>query len=461
MAQRNQGLARDNNLSEDIDDGQAINNLAGAGVDQDLFIFINNLNNTSELIWQPSGTAAAIVADSSTNPNRRFLFGTEIPFTFTTNDVIVKVEVRDNLNTDTDGSYTDDAFATDDTEYYIVDLALGQGSFRNQRAFGLATSKGGSPIEIPSAWRTRNVLFTRSDAVTQENIIKIATPEIQNTSDNTGGDIGAASSFSYSIGENFSAAFDTIEANIDVANFKRIQKYSTDSSVSSDRDVRLEGTIRSGDPDAFINTQGRLDRDSNPSTPGVFITDPFSDITDIEATRAFSTSANPWEESPLDSDGFGRLTTQSTQVNIGNLLFADGLKISGLTITAAETAIGPDYGVGGDFLLTSEGGSEISSIGSGYTTGTYDLVGGTGQKGRISLTSSNGAVTGLTSNLTIADGGVGYSINDVLQIDGGDGNAYIKVIGLTAVQVKTPGEFTHKLGVNIDGVEYFLCLGSS
>ena len=43
MAQRNQGLARDNNLSEPLDDGQAITNLAGAGVDQDLFIFINNL----------------------------------------------------------------------------------------------------------------------------------------------------------------------------------------------------------------------------------------------------------------------------------------------------------------------------------------------------------------------------------------------------------------------------------
>jgi len=25
--------------------------------------------------------------------------------------------------------------------------------------------------------------------------------------------------------------------------------------------------------------------------------------------------------------------------------------------------------------------------------------------------------------------------------------------------VKAAGEFTHKLGVNIDGVEYFLCLG--
>ena len=50
MSQRNQGLARDNNLSEPIDDGQAINNLAGAGVDQDLFIFINNLNNILTII---------------------------------------------------------------------------------------------------------------------------------------------------------------------------------------------------------------------------------------------------------------------------------------------------------------------------------------------------------------------------------------------------------------------------
>jgi hypothetical protein len=247
MSQRNQGLARDNNLSEPIDDGQAINNLAGAGVDQDLFIFINNLNNTSELTWDPNGSQASITTSS--------------------------------------------------------------------------------------------------------------TSEIQNNEANNGGNIGAASSFSYSIGGNFNAAFEGIEANVDVANFKRVQKYSSNASVASDRDVKLEGVIRSADPDGANDAAAKLDRTANPQAPGVYITDPFSDITNIGATRAFSTSANPWSEAT------GKLTTPSEQVNIGNLLFADGIEIDGLSITTAS------------------------------------------------------------------------------------GN------------VKDPGEFTHKLGVNIDGVEYFLCLG--
>ena len=351
MAQRNQGLARNNNLAEDLDDGQAINNLAGAGVDQDLFIFINNLKNTSELVWDPNATAADI-----TDTNTRFLFGTEVPFVFTTNDPIIKVTIRDNLDLDSDGEYVDEPYETDETQYYIVDLAIAEGSFRNQRTFGLATSENGSAITIPTAWRTRYVLFTRSDAVTQENLLKIATPEIlNNAAANTGGDIGAASSFSYSIGGDFNAAFEGIEDNVDVANFKRIQKYSENASVSSDRDIRIEGIIRSGDPAAENSAPADL---TGNLSPGVFITDPFSDVTDIERTRAFSTSANPWSEAS------GKLTTPSTQVNIGNLLFADGLKIDGLTTTAASG------------------------------------------------------------------------------------------------QVRTPGEFTHKLGVIIDGVEYFLCLGA-
>jgi hypothetical protein len=193
--------------------------------------------------------------------------------------------------------------------------------------------------------------------VTQDNIIKIATPEIQNNAANNGGNIGAASSFSYSIGGNFNAAFEGIEANVDVANFKRVQKYSSNASVASDRDVKLEGVIRSADPDGANDAAAKLDRTANPQAPGVYITDPFSDITNIGATRAFSTSANPWSEAT------GKLTTPSEQVNIGNLLFADGIEIDGLSITTAS------------------------------------------------------------------------------------GN------------VKDPGEFTHKLGVNIDGVEYFLCLG--
>jgi hypothetical protein len=60
---------------------------------------------------------------------------------------------------------------------------------------------------------------------------------------------------------------------------------------------------------------------TNAKSPGVFITDPFSSILNITKTRAFSTSAQPWFEDTA------KLTTRSTQVNIGDLYFESGIKI--------------------------------------------------------------------------------------------------------------------------------------
>ena len=51
MAIQNQGYRKDLNLEETTIDTQALNNLAGAGIADDLRIIQNNLRNLSNYRW--------------------------------------------------------------------------------------------------------------------------------------------------------------------------------------------------------------------------------------------------------------------------------------------------------------------------------------------------------------------------------------------------------------------------
>jgi len=79
------------------------------------------------------------------------------------------------------------------------------------------------------------------------------------------------------------------------------------------------------------------------------------------------------------------------------------------------------------FYISNAGGTVTGSNGSGYSPGTYDLTGGSGTGARLTVTSSSGAITGATSGLSFANGGRNYEVDDVLLIDGGDQNSYIRV----------------------------------
>jgi hypothetical protein len=290
MALRNQGFERSLNLGESVDDRQILNNLAGGNAQLDIALFRNNKRNTSTLVWQPNTNASGIV-------DNRFVFPTTVPFIYTNGDVVkVTGAGLGNLNT----------IAT----YFVVDLVVGLGILRNQSAFGLALTKGGSRIALGNI--NAAVTFLRNDEVTKENIFNIATPETLEQGVST-----EASTFSYDIGASFTAAFDTIDSNIDTANFLRTQKYTTNNSIATDRQVRIEGGVGVFDLDQFNTTAANL---SDDKSPGVFITDPFSNVLSIGKTRAFSTNSQPWEEDT------GRLTTKSTQVNIGDLYFENGIK---------------------------------------------------------------------------------------------------------------------------------------
>lgn len=315
------GLELRTNLAEPLQERQALENLAGPGIDQDLEIFVNNLKNTSELIFDPNGLDADII-DNAT----RFLFPRDVGFIYTSGDRVT-LEIRDTENgeitaVNVDGSMTPE-------EYIVSDYEFGLGSLRNQRAFGLITTEGGSLQDL-SALESKFVTFVRDDSVSQENLLRISTPEILNSPETTGSADGAGDFFfSYDVGSSFDDSFNEIENNVNSSNFKRREKYVQNDSVTSDKRIQIQGTLKVQDPAAELNDPNDLE---NETAPGIFVTDPFSDITDIQATRAFSTASNPWTEGTDD------LITQSQQVNIGNLNFANGIRIDGLDVNSVSAA---------------------------------------------------------------------------------------------------------------------------
>jgi hypothetical protein len=259
--------------------------------------------------------ADSIVLEWEFGPNtskiesNKYVFPTTVPFVYTNGDEVqVTGTSLGNLETN--------------KMYYVVGLDLSQGDRRNQAAFGLALEPNGSLVSLGAI--TDNVTFIRADIVTQENLLNIATPRILDSNAGLTGD-----TFSYNIGASFGDAFDVIEGNIDGFNFLRSSKYIQNDSTAINRPITIEGTLDINDPANFNSTEANLAEDKS---PGVYISDPFSDILNISRTRAFSTSAQPWEV------GTGELITTSAQVNIGDLNFQSGISFE--TITDLSTASG-------------------------------------------------------------------------------------------------------------------------
>lgn len=307
MASRNLGFERERNLDESDDDRQILNNLGGGNIADDIALFRNNNRNVSELLWEADGDGASIV-------NNKFIFPRDVLFIYTNGDeVTVEGNSLGNLNSS--------------TTYYVVDLELNVGSQRNQLAFGLSTTEGGSRVSVGAI--NEDITFIRTDIVTKENLLKLATPLILDSGVDLNGD-----AFAYNIGNTFTEAFDTIEESVGLFNFLRREKYATNGSLSSSRKIVIEGFNKINDPDAFNSSEANLNQ---PNSPGIFVTDPFSSVLNIGKTRAYSTDSNPWAE------GADALVTKSEQVNIGDLFFSNGIKFESLDDLASENGLAEDF----------------------------------------------------------------------------------------------------------------------
>ena len=141
-----------------------------------------------------------------------------------------------------------------------------------------------------------NFIFSRQDAVHQQQIINYISPEIQD------------SDFSYLDG-GINATMDSTQANIESAEYFMGKKYRGDRDTTVDDQLKFEGSVVINDPDDYNNSSSNV-LGSSPvrRSPGVYIGD----------TRAFSSDNNPWNKVGT------ALTTSADEVSIGELAFLDG-----------------------------------------------------------------------------------------------------------------------------------------
>ena len=294
MAKQNQGFRKDLNLEEVVNDTVAINNLAGAGIANDLRIIQNNLRNISTL------SCNTVTNGFFSFPNNEFVF---------TNDDVVKVNPTVVI-----GGIT----LTDNTEYFICN-SNGETQFKlssKPSTLGINTI---IPSNVSATGITIN--FLRKDEVNQGNVINFIKPEIQDGGGGGGGgvDSGGDSNFDY-LGGSVNNTFDTVSSTNESSKFFIGQKYRKDEDRTTNKNLNYEGTISISDPVSLnVNSTGL----SNSKSPGVYIGE----------TRAFSSDNNPWSEVS------SALLTDSTEVSVAELNFANNITIEGITVNTA-TSVG-------------------------------------------------------------------------------------------------------------------------
>ena len=281
MAKQNQGFRKDLNLEEVDIETVAINNLAGAGIANDLRVIRNNLRNISTI------SCNTVTNGFFSFPNNEFVF---------TNDDIVGVSTNVTIGATT---------LTFGAEYFICNS-------NGETQFKLSTipSTVGINTIIISDVTGIAVTFLRKDPVTQDNVINYIQPQIQDTEN-----------FSYG---NINDTFRNVSSQNETARFFISQKYRADEDKTTSKDLNYEGTVSISDPvNLNVNSAGL----SNAKSPGIYIGD----------TRAFSNDNSPWSEDT------SALLTESTEVSIGELKFADNITIEGITANSATSVLATTF----------------------------------------------------------------------------------------------------------------------
>jgi hypothetical protein len=247
MAKQNQGFRKDLNLEEVDIETVAINNLAGAGIANDLRVIRNNLRNISTI------SCNTVTNGFFSFPNNEFVF---------TNDDVVKVNPTVAI-----GGIT----LTTNTEYFICN-SNGETQFKlssKPSTLGINTI---IPSNVSATGITIN--FLRKDEVNQGNIINFIKPEIQDGGGAGGVGGAGGDDFDYLRG-GVNNTFDIVSSTNETSEFFIGQKYRKDEDRTTNKNLNYEGAISISDPVSLnVNSTGL----SNSKSPGVYIGE----------TRAFS-----------------------------------------------------------------------------------------------------------------------------------------------------------------------------
>ena len=218
-------------------------------------------------------------------------------FTFTNGDVI---NLSEDITFNTTSGTT--TLASNVTYYVIESNGINK--------FKLSTTENGTsvlPTSGVSGGTPNNFIFTRQDAVYQQQVLNFIKPQIQ---DRDG-------EFDYIRGDTINNIIDETQSNIESAEYFTLKKYRGDQSITTPESIKFEGSVVLNDPNDYNQTGDLVTNvgKTGAPAPGIY----------IDGTRAFSSDNNPWTES-ADEDGgsTSKLITESEEVSIGELAFLDG-----------------------------------------------------------------------------------------------------------------------------------------
>lgn len=379
MAILNQGFVQELNLDETIDEAKAINNLATGSISEDLTVFAGNTLNASEFIWvNPGGqtdtgysfdttenlfTFDSLIAYGNGDPIKEIrpvhlianavwtVSGLSGFITITTNrphgidsgslpypSITVTNSSFDIAGSGVNGTYQIQSIPSNNQ--ITITFDTDPGSIRpsslynswiesadlfdlpsplvSNEIYYIVYSNSTDRFKISDTYIERGIntvvditgsidtdlVFIRRNEVTQSSILNLIPPEI----------IDEEFSYSYSGSGTIDEKFEVLEGNIDSSTFLRTIKYRTDADNVFKQHIKYEGHLRVFDPSDYNSSIANIFEEES----GVYILNPNSDLDDIQKLRAFSSNANPWIDDTPGSTA-GNLTTQSTEMNIGNL----------------------------------------------------------------------------------------------------------------------------------------------
>ena len=380
---QNQGFRRDLNFEENTNDVQALSNLGGVGLAGDLRVIQNNLRNTSRLAFNSVNLTTNEfsfdtdkVLDINSIKSEQFdatsslvTVTTTVPYNTYKGDLIILegVTTPGTASTIFNGSFTTQTVGAGGTFYtYRISNALFNGTATSSQltnakitfkpniqfvytkddvvtvsqsvSVGSTTLNSGTEYYIcnsdsetkfklsftPSAKlpndvgiSTINITsipsqfdFIRKEFVIQQNLLNFTEPDIQDDEN-----------FSSYLDGSINDSFESTQANVENAAYFITKKYKgTENTVTGD-DIKFEGTVNLFDPQGYNSTNSSL---TNENSPGIFIGN----------TRAFSADNNPW------SINGSNLKTDSFEVTIGELLFANDITITGVSqVSGSEVSV--------------------------------------------------------------------------------------------------------------------------
>lgn len=298
-----QGFLKSANLLENTQDRQLLNNLGEAPIADDISLFINNSQNVSRL--QIADNEYNFITGLVTIVNNTAEQQAARSGVFTNGDPVRILYVNETV-------LQDDLFVTQSN---------------GETTFGFATDEEGDSqytFDPPA----EGFIVQRSDAVILNNLTFLGA--VENTAGFSSGldtgSTGAEPNETQGIDtdDTYANQFLEIYQYLDIAKYQADKKFVSDRNVATDDDFRMEGSFSINDPADMIITEG-----VNLNSPGLYITNPASPLTNIQRIRAFSDTSNPWEV--IGTGVNTKLTTQAASAQTGDLKLNNGILIDGIT----------------------------------------------------------------------------------------------------------------------------------